>query len=85
MDAVAKAPKVLDPVDTRMIDAAPQPQTGVEPLIANNGARKPNTRLEDNPRLLRVNGDGSARARDRYPAPKCRTQRGRLTRKMTSQ
>lgn len=48
MDAVAEPAKIFDSVNAGMLDPAPQPEAGVEPLAANDGSRESDAGLEDN-------------------------------------
>jgi hypothetical protein len=45
MDTVTEPAKVLDPVNTGMLDSTPQPESRVQPAPANYGAREPYPRL----------------------------------------
>ena len=50
-----------------MLDPPPQPECGIEVSSSHHGAGESNTRLNDDPGLLRVRLDGAARARRRHP------------------
>jgi hypothetical protein len=74
MNTVPERPERFDPVDPRMIDAARQPETGIEPAVVNNGSSKPNSRLKDDPALLSIHGHWAAGACQGPPSVEDLTQ-----------
>ena len=67
VNAVPEPAKRLDPMQTSVLDRAPQPEGGIEPIVVHDCAGKSDPCLKHDPRLLCVHGHRPACARQCSP------------------
>jgi hypothetical protein len=68
MNAVPETAERFNSNHSRMIDTAREPERGLEPVAMNHGSSKTHAGLKDDPRLLGVHGQRTARPRDCPPS-----------------
>jgi hypothetical protein len=67
VDAVPEPAERLDPMQTSVLDRAPQPESGIQPIVVHDCAGKSDPCLKHDPRLLCVHGHRPACARQCAP------------------
>jgi hypothetical protein len=83
--AVTQSPEIFRADGARMPYAVLEPESGIEPVPVHDDAGEPDPCLKDDPRLLRVHGDGPAGACHGHQAAERRSERARASLEMLAE